>query len=98
MRLHNLYISSAFIGAISAVAAQSFVPQPQGLDEVLSQKFPGAKISYKQTTLCETTDGVNSYAGYVTLPKAFLPDAAGWSDTQAANLFFWFFGKYSVEI
>jgi hypothetical protein len=46
-----------------------------------------------QTTTCETTEGVNSYSGYVTLPKKLLPDAASWDDEQAAHIFFWYFGE-----
>lgn len=46
-----------------------------------------------QTSVCETTEGVNAYSGYVTLPKQLLPDATGWEDGQAAHIFFWYFGE-----
>jgi hypothetical protein len=37
-------------------AANAFVATPKGLDAVLSEKFPGAKISYKPVgRLSETT-------------------------------------------
>lgn len=52
-----------------------------------------ADIPIVQTSICETTAGINAYSGYVTLPKSLLPDAQGWRDDQAAHLFFWYFGK-----
>ncbi|KAF4982849.1 hypothetical protein FZEAL_1599 [Fusarium zealandicum] len=77
------------LGAL--VAAQAFVPTPKGLDVLSSKLFRGAEISYKKTSICETTEGVSSYSGYVTLPKHLLPDAREWDDDQAGHLFFWFF-------
>ncbi|KAM5351004.1 hypothetical protein ACJ41O_003727 [Fusarium nematophilum] len=79
------------LGAL--VAAQEFVPTPRDLELVPSKLFKGAEISYKKTAICETTEGVNSYSGYVTLPKDLLPDAKNWTDEQSAHLFFWYFGK-----
>jgi hypothetical protein len=45
-----------------------------------------------QTSVCETTEGVNAYSGYVKLPKELLQDASEWADGLSANLFFWYFG------
>ncbi|RTE82993.1 hypothetical protein BHE90_002455 [Fusarium euwallaceae] len=76
------------LGAI----AQSFVSPPTNVEIVLSEKFPGAKISYKQVhNLCETTEGVKSFSGYVSLPKDFIPDATNWDEDTLGNFFFWYF-------
>ncbi|KAM0546446.1 hypothetical protein ACHAPJ_010913 [Fusarium lateritium] len=71
--------------------AQEFPPAPKGLEVVSSKLFKGAEISYKETSICETTEGVKAYSGYVTLPKDLLPDFKDWDDDQAAHLFFWYF-------
>lgn len=77
----------------SAAVAQSFVAPPTNVETVLSKKFPGSSISYKQVNnLCETTEGVKSYSGYVRMPKSFIPDAESWTDDMSANFFFWYFG------
>ncbi|KAF9770032.1 hypothetical protein IL306_012477, partial [Fusarium sp. DS 682] len=75
----------------SLVAAQEWVAAPKGLEVVSSKLFNGAEISYKRTSVCETTEGVNAYSGYVTLPKNLLPDFQHWDDEQKAYLFFWYF-------
>ncbi|KKZ61151.1 carboxypeptidase S1 like B [[Emmonsia] crescens] len=67
-----------------------FPPKPEGV-KVLESKFgDGAKITYKEPGLCETTPGVKSYAGYVHLPPGTLE---GLDDDQdyPINTFFWFF-------
>ncbi|KAI8653885.1 hypothetical protein LRP88_00374 [Fusarium phalaenopsidis] len=74
------------------VIAQSFVSPPTNVEVVLSKKFPGAKISYKQVhNLCETTEGVKSFSGYVSLPRDFIPDAKDWDEGISGNFFFWYF-------
>jgi hypothetical protein len=61
---------------------------------IFSEKFPGANITYRRVDdLCETTKGVKSFAGYVSLPKDFVPDAGNWGEGVSGNLFFWYFGK-----
>ncbi|KFH42341.1 Carboxypeptidase S1 A-like protein [Hapsidospora chrysogenum ATCC 11550] len=75
----------------ASAAAQTFVPAPKAHDTVSSKILQGAEISYKQTSICETTEGVKSYAGYLTLPKKVLEDAEGWDDDQSAHIFFWYF-------
>ena len=75
------------------VIAQSFVSPPTKVEVMLSKKFPGAKISYKQVhNLCETTEGVKSFSGYVSLPRDFIPDAKDWDEDTSGNFFFWDFG------
>lgn len=82
----------------SAAVAQSFVAPPTNVETVLSKRFPGSSISYKQVhNLCETTEGVKSYSGYVHMPKSFIPDAESWTDDMSANFFFWYFGACSCR-
>lgn len=82
--------------AYSTIAvAQSFVSPPNNVEVVLSEKFPGSSISYKQVNnLCETTEGVRSFSGHVRMPKSFIPDATQWTDGMSANFFFWYFGTF----
>ncbi|KAF4997261.1 hypothetical protein FGRMN_3996 [Fusarium graminum] len=72
-------------------AAQEFPATPEGLQIFSSKLFEGAEISYKETSICETTEGVRAYSGYVTLPKTLLPDFQYWNNDKAAHLFFWYF-------
>lgn len=81
-----------------AVCAQSFVSPPRNVKTVLSKKFEGAKISYKKVAnVCETTEGVSSYSGYVHLPSYFVPDAGGAKGLPkngSASYYFWYFRMY----
>ncbi|KAM0418922.1 hypothetical protein ACHAPT_012187 [Fusarium lateritium] len=88
-----IFLSTLALSLGSLATAQQFVPPPQGLQVLQSKLFKGAEISYKKTSICETTDGVNSYSGYVTLPKHLLPDAKDWDDDTSAHLFFWYFDQ-----
>ena len=68
-----------------------FPPKPENVTIVKSRFHPGIKISYKKEPgICETTPGVNSYAGYVHLPPNALEEV---EEDQAypINTFFWFF-------
>ncbi|KAH7324232.1 Alpha/Beta hydrolase protein [Stachybotrys elegans] len=87
MRLHT----SLFPLFAGLALSQVFIPPPEGLTRVPSQLFRGAEISYKKTSICETTEGVNAYSGYVKLPKNLLPDASDWPGDAAAHMFFWYF-------
>ncbi|KAJ8129242.1 hypothetical protein O1611_g4392 [Lasiodiplodia mahajangana] len=72
-----------------AVVAQ-FPPTPEGVT-ILDSKFGnGVQISYKEPGICETTEGVKSYAGYVHLPPGTLEDL-GEPQDYPINTFFWFF-------
>ncbi|KAF2028435.1 alpha/beta-hydrolase [Setomelanomma holmii] len=51
----------------------------------------GIRISYKENDLCETTEGVRSYSGYVHLPAQALADLGVQNQTYEINTFFWFF-------
>lgn len=83
-----LYLA-AISSLLTIATAQQFIPPPQGLTSLQSQRFPGASISYKETQFCETTPGVKSYSGYVSLPSRLLGDVP--DDSYNANFFFWYF-------
>ncbi|KAF2029598.1 alpha/beta-hydrolase [Setomelanomma holmii] len=67
-------------------SAASFPPKPEGVTVVESTKFPGYSISYKETSICETTPGVKGYSGYVNLP----PNSAE-NRNYPSHMYFWFF-------
>ncbi|KAF2247337.1 alpha/beta-hydrolase [Trematosphaeria pertusa] len=71
---------------VFVASAGSFPPAPEGLSVIDSTKFPGVSISYKETKICETTDGVKSYSGYVHLP----PNSDESRDYES-HMYFWFF-------
>ncbi|PGG97877.1 hypothetical protein AJ79_09049 [Helicocarpus griseus UAMH5409] len=78
------------LAAAGLPAHAQFPPKPEGVT-VLESKFgDGAKISYKEPGLCETTPGVKSYAGYIHLPPGTLEDLDDDQD-YPINTFFWFF-------
>lgn len=66
---HGVRLLSAASFLVANCLAQS-PPTPQGLTIVNSTFYPGASISFKQTQICETTEGVKGYSGYVNLPSA----------------------------
>ncbi|KAI1341978.1 Alpha/Beta hydrolase protein [Xylariaceae sp. FL0016] len=63
-------------------AANEAVAAPKKL--LRSRHTPGAQVTYQKPNICETTPGVKSYSGYVTLPATSL-------HPYTQNLFFWFF-------
>ncbi|KAJ3553261.1 hypothetical protein NPX13_g10925 [Xylaria arbuscula] len=77
-----------------------FPPTPEGVTVIESKFGNGVTISYKEVRdcfhsseepgLCETTEGVKSYAGYVHLPPGTLEDL-GEPQDYPINTFFWFF-------
>jgi hypothetical protein len=50
-----------------------------------------SQLTIGQNDLCETTDGVRSYSGYVHLPAGALADLGVQNQTYEINTFFWFF-------
>ncbi|KAK2760863.1 hypothetical protein FQN54_002103 [Arachnomyces sp. PD_36] len=82
-------IISAFLSAVALccthASAQYYPPKPEGLTVLESKLRPGVTISYKQTYICETTPGVNSYSGYIHLPKEII------QEEYSLNAFFWYF-------
>ncbi|KAF2203709.1 alpha/beta-hydrolase [Delitschia confertaspora ATCC 74209] len=81
----------AVIGGLSGLAHAQFPPKPEGVTVLESKLSQGVRISYKENTLCETTPGVKSYAGYVHLPAGSLEDLGVRNQTYEINTFFWFF-------
>ncbi|KAG9692005.1 alpha/beta-hydrolase, partial [Aureobasidium melanogenum] len=61
-------------------------PTPQGLTYLNSTVYPGASISFKETTICETNVGVRGWSGYVNLP----PSPQEGRD-YPIHTWFWFF-------
>lgn len=74
--------TTLFCGATFAQAP----PSPQGLSYLNSTVYPGASISFKETTICETTDGVRGWSGYVNLPPS--PQEGR---NHPIHTWFWFF-------
>ena len=80
----------AFVFYFSFSIAQ-FPPTPENITTVNSRFHPGVKISYKKDPgICETSPGVNSYAGYVHLPANELNESFE-DQSYPINTFFWFF-------
>ncbi|WEW56556.1 serine-type carboxypeptidase [Emydomyces testavorans] len=75
---------------VQAVAGKYFPPTPKDVQVVRSKFHDGVTISYKENDICETTDGVKSYTGYVHLPPRTLDDVQV-DQPYDINTFFWFF-------
>ncbi|KNG45415.1 carboxypeptidase s1 [Stemphylium lycopersici] len=78
-------------GMLTGVVNAQFPPTPEGVTVVESQLEEGVRISYKETELCETTEGVRSFSGYVHLPAGALADLGIQDQTYEINTHFWFF-------
>ncbi|KAF2435542.1 alpha/beta-hydrolase [Tothia fuscella] len=75
---------------VGQVVSQYFPPTPQDLQRVESRFGNGVSITYKEPKICETTEGVRSFSGYVSLPaKVLAADAE--IQNYTLNTFFWFF-------
>ncbi|KAK2766046.1 hypothetical protein FQN54_007561 [Arachnomyces sp. PD_36] len=74
----------------AGLAAGQFPPTPEGQTVLKSKNHEGVTISYKEPGICETTEGVKSYAGHVHLPPGLLDDV-GIEQDYPVNTFFWFF-------
>ncbi|PVH99788.1 alpha/beta-hydrolase, partial [Periconia macrospinosa] len=83
-------LSKSAFGILPALAgvasAASFPPVPTGLTIINSTMFPGVSISYKQTSICETTENVRGFSGYVHLPPAPTEQRP-----YSSHTYFWFF-------
>ncbi|KAK2783313.1 hypothetical protein FQN52_000322 [Onygenales sp. PD_12] len=84
-----LSVFAAILCLAGPAVGQYFPPTPKDL-KVVQSKHEGVTISYKQTSICETTPGVKSYSGYVHLPPGNLDDV-GIYQNYSINTFFWFF-------
>lgn len=76
--------------ALAGLAAAGFPPKPEGVTTIRSKFHPGITISYKEPHICETTEGVRSFSGYVHLPPNALNESYE-HQTYPINTFFWFF-------
>lgn len=56
-----------------------------------SKHHPGVSISYKPSSLCETTPSTASYTGHIHLPPNYLTNTTFESQPYPINTFFWFF-------
>jgi carboxypeptidase D len=65
-----------------------FPPQPEGVTTKQLQHIPGASISYKETSICETS--AKAWAGYVHLPSSVLADIET-DEPYNISMFFWYF-------
>ncbi|KAF2461314.1 Alpha/Beta hydrolase protein [Lineolata rhizophorae] len=85
-------IATALVAAAGLVefAQAQFPPTPEDVTVLHSQFDEDITISFKETNICETTEGVRSYAGYVHLPNGTVDDL-GVEQDYAINTFFWFF-------
>ncbi|KAJ6569504.1 Alpha/Beta hydrolase protein [Mycena capillaripes] len=68
---------------LSALSVALLLP---GLTTIPSNLFPGVSISYKETQICETTQGVKAFSGYVNLPPKLIQ-----GQDYPIHSFFWFF-------
>ncbi|RYP22281.1 hypothetical protein DL765_001795 [Monosporascus sp. GIB2] len=75
-----------FGNGLFAVAIAAVVPRTPDNFEVNSVLDPGVSLSFKETSICETTPGVKSYSGYVNIPAN--PEEGRDFDIHS---FFWFF-------
>jgi hypothetical protein len=84
---HNFCLALA--ATTTLFAANAFAQAPptsQGLTYLNSTIYPGASISFKETTICETTEGVKGWSGYVNLPPS--PQEGR---NYPIHTWFWFF-------
>ncbi|KAK1702740.1 hypothetical protein BDP67DRAFT_380175, partial [Colletotrichum lupini] len=82
----------AFAAALTPRSLAQFPPAPQGVTVLKSKFDEGIQITGKKADpgLCEETEGVKSYAGYIKLPPGTLEDVGQEQDFEI-NTFFWFF-------
>ncbi|GIZ40957.1 hypothetical protein CKM354_000427700 [Cercospora kikuchii] len=79
----------AGLAALATFCLAQFPAEPRNVT-VVNTRCGNASISYKETTICETTPGVKGYAGYVRLPPNTLQDL-DFNQSYPINTFFWYF-------
>ncbi|KAL6820407.1 Alpha/Beta hydrolase protein [Trichoderma sp. SZMC 28015] len=78
-------------GFNSAFAQSNFPPEPIGLTEFFSKRWPGATISYKQAS-------VKAWSGYVGMPRNLLNKIPDVHVDYDINLYFWYFeARHNAE-
>ena len=73
---------------LAASASAQFPPHPEGITTKPVQGIPGASISYKETSICETS--ARAWAGYVNLPTSALTEIET-DEPYNVSMFFWYF-------
>ncbi|KAJ1329872.1 Serine carboxypeptidase [Microdochium nivale] len=86
--MYSLLSASLFLASASAIA----LPRMDGGFNIKSHLARDVSVSYKETTICETTPGVKGYSGYVNIPA----DPAEGRDFDIHS-FFWFFEARNVD-
>ncbi|KAM7196849.1 alpha/beta-hydrolase [Rhypophila sp. PSN 637] len=76
----------SFLSAGLSLGASAQAANGSDITTVNSTAVPGAYLTYKQTTVCETTPNVKSYSGYVHLPPNTVP-----GQDYEIHTYFWFF-------
>ncbi|KAH7146206.1 Alpha/Beta hydrolase protein [Dactylonectria macrodidyma] len=79
----NLALAVPLFSAVASAAESTFIPLPDDVTHIQSENYPDSSISYKETTICETTPGVKGFSGFVTVPS--------FDKTYNASIFFWYF-------
>ncbi|KAI9845827.1 MAG: hypothetical protein M1837_004507 [Sclerophora amabilis] len=80
----------ATVSGLLGLGRAQFPPTPEDVTVLRSSQQEGVTVSYKEGGLCETTEGVRSFSGYVHLPNDSLDDVNVVQD-YPINTFFWFF-------
>ncbi|PPJ53893.1 hypothetical protein CBER1_04600 [Cercospora berteroae] len=79
----------AGVASLATFCLAQFPAEPTDAT-VVNSRFRNVSISYKETTICETTPGVKGYAGHVHLPPDTLQDL-DFNQSYPINSFFWYF-------
>ena len=77
-----------FITLIITAAFAGFPPRPEDITTIDVKGISGASISYKETSICETS--ARAWAGYVHLPSSALSDIES-DEPYNLSMFFWYF-------
>ncbi|KAJ3021280.1 hypothetical protein HKX48_008834 [Thoreauomyces humboldtii] len=91
--INSLVTASLILLGSVGIEAQYVIPggyplPVTGMTIVQSPVHPNVTLSYKQTSICETTHGVRGYSGYIHLPPNTLTSE---EQPYPINSFFWFF-------
>ncbi|KAH6625182.1 Alpha/Beta hydrolase protein [Boeremia exigua] len=81
-----MYHSLTALCIFTVTALGALPPIPRDTTVIQSTKFPGVTISFKETSICETTEGIKGYSGFVNLPI----DPSK-NRNYESHIYFWFF-------
>ncbi|KIW66658.1 hypothetical protein PV04_05969 [Phialophora macrospora] len=74
LMMRQICAAGSLLACLPLSFAQFFPQAPTGLTNTTSKVNSKVKISYKETTICDTT---TAYGGYVYLPGSILSDVGG---------------------